>query len=74
MTSTITVITGRTVTTRSSDKFITIKTNVAGDCTTCWEPMNIKKNCRTGEEILICSNKYCGCEQKLNHIKFFEEC
>ncbi|PEN61673.1 hypothetical protein CN576_21830 [Bacillus wiedmannii] len=73
MTKTITVITGRTVITKSVDRWITVKSSSFGDCVVCWERMDLKKNCTTGEEILVCSNKQvCNHREKMKHIKFFK--
>ncbi|PHE70548.1 hypothetical protein [Bacillus wiedmannii] len=53
--------------------FITVTTVIAGDCIVCWEPMNIRKNTKTGEETLICSNtQFCNHEEKMEHIKFLK--
>jgi ssDNA-binding Zn-finger/Zn-ribbon topoisomerase 1 len=72
MTNNITVITGRSVMTKCADKFIVIKSSRFGDCEICFEPMDLKKNCRTGEEILVCSNnQFCGHKVELKDIKFF---
>ena len=71
MAEVITVIKDGKVMTKGTDRYVTIKSQNFGDCTVCWETMDLKKNLRTGDETMICSNSLCDYEVKLKEIKWF---